>query len=80
MQAHININELPGDFWSQKSPQTLLAIFAGPFDFEHMKEYENLKVTSRRPRNIHDDVLSSSRIAGAMHILLLKKIKTARVH
>ena len=48
----------PGDFRSWESPQTLPALFIGPF--EHVKRFHNLKFAVKRITNIQNTVLSSS--------------------
>ena len=45
---------IPSDFWSQESPQSLLAPLTGQFEYE--KQFGNLKFISRRPRNVDHDV------------------------
>ena len=50
--------ELPGDFRSWESPQTLPALFIGPF--EHVERFRNLKFVLKIITNIQNTVLSSS--------------------
>ena len=49
---------LPGDFRSWESPQTLPALFIGPF--EHVERFRNLKLAVIRITDIQSTVLSSS--------------------
>ena len=49
----------PGDFMSLESPQTLPASLMDLFEYE--KQFLNLKVTIRRPADIHSSVLNFSR-------------------
>ena len=57
---------LPGDFRSWESPQTLPALFIGPF--EHVELFRNLKFPVKRIRNIQSTVLSSSEGTTAIHL------------
>ena len=57
---------LPGDFRSWESPQTLLALFIGPF--EHVERFRNLKFAVKRITNIQSTVLSSSEGTAAIHL------------
>ena len=56
---------LPGDFKSWESPQTLPALFIGPF--EHVERFRNLKFAVKRITNIHSTVLSSSEGTVVIH-------------
>ena len=58
--------EHPGDFKSWESPQTLLALFIGPF--EHVERFRNLKFAVKRITNIQSNVLSSSESTAAIHL------------
>ena len=55
----------PGDFRSWGSPQTLPALFIGPF--EHVEQFRNLKFAVIRITNIQSTVLSSSEGTAAIH-------------
>ena len=55
----------PGDFRSWESPQTLPALFIGPF--EHVERFRNLKFVVKRITNIQSTVLSSSEGTAAIH-------------
>ena len=57
MRLRLNL-PLPGDFRSWESPQTLLALFIGPF--EHVERFRNLKFAVKRTTDIQSTVLSSS--------------------
>ena len=57
---------LPGDFRPWESPQTLPALFIGPF--EHVERFPNLKFTVKRITNIQSTVLSSSEGTAAIHL------------
>ena len=48
----------PGDFRSRESPQTLPALFIGPF--EHVERFRNLKFAVKSITNVQSTVLSSS--------------------
>ena len=56
---------LLGNFRSWESPQTLPALFIGPF--EHVERFRNLKFAVKRVTNIHSIVLSSSEGRAAIH-------------
>ena len=56
----------PGDFKSWESPQTLPALFIGPF--EHVERFRNLKFAVKRITNIQSTVLSSSEGTAAIHL------------
>ena len=57
---------LPGDFRSWESPQTLRALFIGPF--EHVERFGNLKFAVIRITDIQSTVLSSSEGTAAIHL------------
>ena len=57
---------LPGDFRSWESPQTLPALFIGPF--KHVERFQNLKFAVKRITNIQSTVLSSSEGTAAIHL------------
>ena len=57
---------LPDDFRSWESPQTLPALFIGPF--EHVERFRNLKFTVIRITDIQSNVLSSSEGTAAVHL------------
>ena len=56
----------PGDFRSWESPQTLPALFIGPF--EHVERFRNLKCLVKRITHIQSTVLSSSEGTAAIHL------------
>ena len=56
----------PGDFRSWESPQTLRALFIGPF--EHVERFRNLKFAVIRITDIQSTVLSSSEGTAAIHL------------
>ena len=56
----------PGDSRSWESPQTLPALFIGPF--EHVEQFRNLKSAVKRITNIQSTVLSSSEGTAAIHL------------
>ena len=56
----------PGDFRSWESPQTLPALFIGPF--EHVERFRNLKFAVIRITDIQSTVLSSSEGTAAIHL------------
>ena len=58
----------PGDFRSWGSPQTLPALFIGPF--EHVERFRNLKFAVKRITNIQSTVLSFSEGTPAFILLL----------
>ena len=60
--------KLPGDFRSWESPQTLLALFTGPF--EHVERFRNFKFAVKRITNIQSTVLSSSEGTAAIHLAI----------
>ena len=60
------ILQLPGDFKSWESPQTLRALFIGLF--EHVERFRNLKFAVIRITDIHSTVLSSSEGTAAIHL------------
>ena len=55
----------PGDFSSWESPQTLPALFIGPF--EHVERFRNLKFAVKRITNIQSTILSSSDGTAAIY-------------
>ena len=57
---------VPDDFRYWESPQTLPALFIGPF--EHVKRFRNLKFAVKRITNIQSTVLSSSEGTTAIHL------------
>ena len=58
----------PGDFRSWESPQTLPALFIGPF--EDVERFRNLKFAVIRITDIQSTVLSSSGGTAAIHLVL----------
>ena len=56
----------PGDIMSWESPQTLPALFIGPFD--HVKQFVNLKFAVIRVTNIQSTVLDSSEGTAAIDL------------
>ena len=60
------VHNQPGDFRSWESPQTLPALFIGPFG--HVERFRNLKFAIKRITNIQSTVLSSSEGTAAIHI------------
>ena len=56
----------PGDFRSWESPQTLPALFIGPF--KHVERFGNLKFAVKRITNIQSTVLSSSEGTATIHL------------
>ena len=56
----------PGDFRSWESPQTLPALFIGPF--KHVERFQNLKFAVKRITNIQSTFLSSSEGTAAIHL------------
>ena len=56
----------PGDFRSWESPQTLPALFIGPF--EHVEQFRNLKFAVIRITDIQSTVLSSFEGTAAIHL------------
>ena len=58
--------DYPGDSRSWESPQTLLALFIGPF--EHVERFRNLKFAVKRITHIQSTVLSSSEGTAAIHL------------
>ena len=56
----------PGDFRSWESPQTLSALYIGPF--ERVVQFRNLKFVVKRIANIHSTVLSSSEGTTAIYL------------
>ena len=56
----------PGDFRPWESPQTLPALFIGPF--EHVERFRNLEFAVERITNILSTVLSSSEGTAAIHL------------
>ena len=57
---------VPSNFRSWESPQTLPAIFIGPF--EHVERFRNLKFAVKRITNIQSTVLRSSEGTAANHL------------
>ena len=67
LAAHpASYGNLPGDFRSWESPQTLSALFIGPF--EHVERLRNLKFAVKRITNNQSTVLSSSEGTAAIHV------------
>ena len=64
-EKRFQLNCLPGDFRSWESPQTLPALFIGPF--EHEERFRNLKFAIIRITDIQSTVLSSSEGTAAIH-------------
>ena len=62
MTAH----KLSGDFRSWESPQTLPALFIGPF--EHVEQFRNLKFAVTKITDIQSTVLSYSEGTAAIHL------------
>ena len=62
---------LPGDFRSWESPQTLPALFIGPF--EHVERFRNLKFAVKRITDIQSTVLSFSEGTAAIHFVINNK-------
>ena len=60
------MDNIPGDFRSWESPQTLPAFFIGPF--QHVERFRNLKFAVKRITNIQSAVLSSSEGTVAIHL------------
>ena len=56
----------PDDFMSWESPQTLPALFIGPF--EHVEWFRNLTFAAKMITNIQSTVLSSSEGTVAIHL------------
>ena len=56
----------PGDFRSWESPQTLPALFIGPFG--HVERFRNLKFAVIRITNIKSTVLRSSEGTASIHL------------
>ena len=59
-------DEVPGDFRSWESPQTLPTLFIGPF--EQIERFQNLKFAVKRITNIQNTVLSSSEGTFGIHL------------
>ena len=59
---------IPDDYRSWESPQTLPALFNG--SFEYVKRFRNLKLAIRMAKNIHNKVLSSSEGPDATYLSL----------
>ena len=59
-------NFLPGDFRSWESPQTLPALFVGPY--EHVERFRNLRFKVIRITNIQSTVLISFEGTAAIHL------------
>ena len=57
---------IPGDFRSWESPQTLPVLSIGPF--EHVERFRNLKFAVKRVTNIQNTVLNSSEGTVAIHL------------
>ena len=64
--AEMSSSMPPGDFRSWESPQTLPALFIGPF--EHVERFRNLKFAVIRITDIQSTVLSSSEGTAAIHL------------
>ena len=60
-----NSINIPGDFRSWESPQTLPALFIGPF--EHVERFRYLKFVVKRIINIQSTGLSSSEGTAAIY-------------
>ena len=60
------LEKLPVDFRSSESPQTLPALFIGPF--EHVERFRNLKFVVTRITNIQSTVLRSSEGIAPIHL------------
>ena len=56
----------PGYFRSWESPQTLPAVFIGPF--EYVERFQNLTFADKRITNIQNTVISSSEDTAAIHL------------
>ena len=56
----------PGDFRSWESPQTLPALFIGPF--EHVEWFRNLKFAVKKITNIQSTVLNTSEVTAAIYL------------
>ena len=56
----------PGDLRTWESPQTLPALFIGPF--EHVERFRNLKFAVKRITNIKSTVLSSFEGTATIHL------------
>ena len=56
----------PGDSRSWESPQTLPALFIGPF--EHVQQFRNLKFAVKRITNVQSAVLSPSEGRAAIDL------------
>ena len=66
-QVHFyHFEDLPGDFKSWESPQTLPALFIGPF--EHAERFRDLKFAVKTITNIQSTVLRSSEGTAAIHL------------
>ena len=59
------LKSYPGHFRSWESPQTLPALFIGPF--EHVERFRNLKFAPKRITDIQSTVLSFSESKAAIH-------------
>ena len=68
VENYVKFKPLPVDFRSWESPQTLPALFIGPF--EHVERFRNLKFSVKRITNIQSTVLSSSEGTAAIHLAL----------
>ena len=55
-----------------ESPQTLMALFIGPF--EHVERFRNLKFAVKRITHIQSTVLSSSEGTAAIHRALKNNV------
>ena len=62
----------PGDFRSWESPQTLLALFIGPF--EGVERFRNLKFAVIRITDIQKTVLSFSEGTTAIHFAFKQRL------
>ena len=62
----ISSTQVPGDFKSWESPQTLPALLIGPF--EHVERFRNLQFAAKRIAKIQSTVLSSSEGTAAIHL------------
>ena len=58
--------KMPGDFRSWESPQTLPALFIGPF--EHVERFRNCKFAVIRITYIQSTVLSPSEGTATIHL------------
>ena len=64
--TYLSGSTYPGDFRPWESPQTLPALFIGPF--EHVEWFRNIKFAVQRITNIQSTVLSSFEGTAAIHL------------